>query len=50
MPLNRTYIRDLIRGAKSGEPDDIARCFTLLLHPFPEDKLNEREAVYRYEP
>jgi hypothetical protein len=50
MPLNRIYIRDLICGAKSGEPDDIARCFTLLFYPFPEDKLDEREAVYWYEP
>ena len=49
MPLNRTYIRDLVRDAKGGDADSIARVFTLLLHPFPSDKLDEREAYYRYE-
>jgi hypothetical protein len=41
MPLNSIYIRDIVRSAKNEDPDDIARCFTLLIHPFQDDKHNE---------
>jgi hypothetical protein len=45
----RTFSRDLMRMDKHGNPESIARLFTLILQPIPEDKLDQTHREYTYE-
>jgi len=48
MPEMVAWVRDLMRGAKNGNADDIARSFTLFFQPVPPESMYEREVYYDY--